>query len=500
MRGAEVISSPVPPDLGHRMAKGAAWMIGLRFAIRGIGLVSTIILARLLVPADFGLVAIATALAGALAAMSEFGFQVALIQNQAADRRHYDTAWTLGIIRGLVVAGALAVAAAPLATTFADQRLEPVLLVLALGVVILSLENVGVVGFRKDLHFQREFLYRILARVFSFSTTIPLAFILRNHWALVFGIVAGQLASVLLSYRMSDYRPRLCTAAVLELMRFSTWLFFHSILSFLYHRADTFIIGRVAGAGPLGLYAVAHEAASLPVTEMVAPVRAALLPGYSKLASDRQRLSAGFSNTFGVIIMTAMPIAVGIGFLADPLVRVILGDQWLAAIPVLEILAIYGVINVCVANAWPVFIALGQPWINTALTGFGVAVLMPLLMWSVQAGGIAGAAWSLVVVAALVLGCTLTAAVWLLSLRPHQLLSRVWRSFAAAAGMIVVVVCLKDVFTHVIRVDAAILLLICIASGATMYMLTLWLLWLAFGTGDAPEPHAIRLIRSIFSP
>jgi O-antigen/teichoic acid export membrane protein len=93
------------------MAKGAAWMIALRFAIRAIGLVSMIILARLLVPADFGLVAIAMALAGALAAMSEFGFQVALIQNQAADRRHYDTAWTLGIMRGLLVAGALAAAA-----------------------------------------------------------------------------------------------------------------------------------------------------------------------------------------------------------------------------------------------------------------------------------------------------------------------------------------------------------------------------------------------------
>ena len=106
------------------MAKGAAWMIALRFAIRGTGLVSMIILARLLVPADFGLVAIATALAGALAAMSEFSFQVALIQNQAADRRHYDTAWTLGIIRGLVLAGALAAAPLRSLTSFLINALS----------------------------------------------------------------------------------------------------------------------------------------------------------------------------------------------------------------------------------------------------------------------------------------------------------------------------------------------------------------------------------------
>ena len=139
MHRSEVISSSVSQDLGLRMAKGAAWMIGLRLSMRGIGVVSMVVLARLLVPADFGLAAMATALAGALAAMSDFGFQVALIQNQAADRRHYDTAWTLDIIRGLLVAGHGRVEAAelpvqavsflgaehgPLSTTFFTRRIR----------------------------------------------------------------------------------------------------------------------------------------------------------------------------------------------------------------------------------------------------------------------------------------------------------------------------------------------------------------------------------------
>ena len=153
-------------------------------------------LARLLVPADFGLVAMATALSGALAAMSEFGFAVALIQNQTADRRYYDTAWTLGLIRGLLVAGALAACADPLATMFADQRLEPILHVLAVGLVITSFENIAVVDFRKDLQFHREFYYRALAKIASFAFTVSLAVLLRNYWALVSGIVVGQLAGV----------------------------------------------------------------------------------------------------------------------------------------------------------------------------------------------------------------------------------------------------------------------------------------------------------------
>ena len=92
-------------SLGHQMAKGAAWMVSMRFAIRAIGLVSIVILARLLVPADFGLVALATMLYGLIEVMGEFSFDVVLIQTQSADRRHYDTAWTLTAIRNLVLAG-----------------------------------------------------------------------------------------------------------------------------------------------------------------------------------------------------------------------------------------------------------------------------------------------------------------------------------------------------------------------------------------------------------
>jgi O-antigen/teichoic acid export membrane protein len=188
-----MIASSVPRDLGLRIAKGAAWMIALRLAIRGIGLVSMIFLARLLVPADFGLIAIATALAAALAAMSEFGFQIALIQNQAADRRHYDTAWTLGIIRGLLVAGVLAAAAEPLTAIFSDQRLKPILILLALAVFVTSFENIAVVDFRKSLQFHKEFVYRAIPKLASFVVAVPLALAFRKYWALVSGIISGQL-------------------------------------------------------------------------------------------------------------------------------------------------------------------------------------------------------------------------------------------------------------------------------------------------------------------
>ncbi|MGH6902269.1 MAG: lipopolysaccharide biosynthesis protein [Geminicoccaceae bacterium] len=493
-------SSAVPLDLGRRMAKGAAWMIALRIAVRGVGVVSMIILARLLVPADFGLVAIATALAGALAAMSEFGFQVALIQNQAADRRLYDTAWTLGLIRGFVVAGALAIAAGPLAVMFSDPRLEPILLLLAGSAIVLAFENIGVVDFRKDLHFQREFLYRALSKVASFAITVPLAIILRNYWALVVGIVAGQLAGVLLSYTMCAYRPRLSLSDWRELLRFSKWLLLSNMLFFAYHRVDTFVIGRFAGAQPLGFYRLAYEIASLPTSEMVAPIRAAILPGYAKLAIDRERLRAGFAATFGTIVIVAIPVAVGLGLTADPLVRLLLGERWLDAIPLLEVLCIAGVINVCTANTWPVFLALGRPWITTALMALGVVLLVPLLLWSVPVAGAMGAAWALVAVAGVVLAGNLLATLRLLRLSGVQLLAQTWRTVVAVVAMSGAIVVVEALSPQPERLfDTALLLACSVVTGAAAYLVSLWVLWRLTGLKVGPEQTAIWILRKSLS-
>src|ERR1700761_3475698 len=116
---------PVPEltNLGHRIATGATWMVLQRIAVRGIGLVSTMILARLLIPADFGIVALATSLSALLDSLFEFGFDLALIHRQSEERAHYDSAWTLSVIRGLATAVILLIIAAPMGKLYDDPRL-----------------------------------------------------------------------------------------------------------------------------------------------------------------------------------------------------------------------------------------------------------------------------------------------------------------------------------------------------------------------------------------
>ena len=133
-------------DLGHRMVKGATWMVFQRMAIREIGLISTIVLARLLVPADFGVVALATGIAAILDSLLELGFDLALIQNQSDGRARYNTAWTLSIIRGLFTGIVLLIGAEPMAMLYEDARVASVMYWLSLVMVISGFQNISMYG------------------------------------------------------------------------------------------------------------------------------------------------------------------------------------------------------------------------------------------------------------------------------------------------------------------------------------------------------------------
>jgi len=183
-----------------RMAVGAAWMMGLRLIDRSLGIVSTLILARLLLPADFGLIAMAMTILGILEVLGSFSFDIALIQNQLAEPRHYNTAWTLTVMYGAANALALFVLAGPAGGFFSEPRLEAVLYVLALTAVVQGFENIGIVAFRKELNFSRELLFQFVKRLIAFAITIALAYLLRSYWALAIGTLSSRIAGVAFSY------------------------------------------------------------------------------------------------------------------------------------------------------------------------------------------------------------------------------------------------------------------------------------------------------------
>lgn len=484
------------PGIGRQMAKGAAWTVLMRMTTRVIGLISMAILARLLVPADFGLVAMATMVWAALEAMGEFSFDVALIQNQVAGRREYDTVWTMTIIRGMVLALLLLALAGPAAVFFREPRLEAIFHVLALVPMIQGFDNVGVVDFQKHLRFDKDFAFMVGVKISGFLVTVPLAFLLRSYWALVAGIVAAGIARLVLSYVLHPHRPRLTLVRWRRIFDFSKWLVANNLIGFVRNRLDSFTIGRLLGAQALGVYSIAYEIATLVTTELIAPIRRALLPGYSKLAYDPELIRKGFLDGLALIMLIALPAAVGIGVIADPLVRLLLGDKWLAAIPLIEIFMVFGIFSTMGANAGSVFLALGRPAINMTLSLVTLVILVPAVLIGGYRWGLPGIAWAVTLGSGVLMILSLETVKRLLRFRLEALTRNLWRPTLAVSAMAAAVIGFRGIQSFGNGVPGLFAQLAgSVVLGALVYISAVWVLWRISGAPNGTaERHLIDAV------
>ena len=426
-------------NLGRQIAVGAGWMVLMRLLVRAIGLVSTIILARLLLPEDFGLVALSTSVVFAVEILGQFSFDMALIRDGKATRAHYDTAWTLAVLKGLIVAAIIVAMAEPMRLVFGDPRLPAILYCLAAATAVDGFQNVGIVNFRKEMQFGREFAFMVTQKLIGFCVTLTLALLWREYWALVGGIVIGSVSGTILTYLMHSYRPRFCLQEWRSLLGFSKWLLLNNVLQFFAARVDVFVIGRSFGAHDLGIYNLASEIAALPTTELAAPIQRATYPGFAKISENIEGLRASYIDAVSLLLLLAVPAAAGIAVLGDPIVRLLLGPNWLDAIPLLQILALHGIIRLGGTNTGAVLLALGRPKTITKLAALNLAVLVPSFIVGIWAGGLVGAAWAVVASSCVTMIWSFVITLRAIKLSAGRLFAAIWRTWLSAAVMAAVV-------------------------------------------------------------
>jgi len=379
-------------QINKKIAKGAIWMVALRFSIKGIGLISTLILVRLLSPENFGLMALAMSVYAMIELMQAFGFNTALIQNQKSTREHYDTAWTLQIFFGLFASSLIILISDYAADFYGDHRISAILKVMGLLFLINAFANIGVVKFSKEMDFNKEFTYRILIKLSAFSVTVSLAFYWHSYWALLMGMLASALTSLILSYTMQSYRPKITFKEWRSLFGFSSWLFINNLLSFINNHSQNFILGKLSGAKVLGLYSVSYEVSTLTTAEIVAPINRAAFPGYSKMADNKEKLKASYLTVLSHIILIAVPSAVGIAVIAPLIVPVLLGETWLDTIPLMKIIALASALESINTNAYYIYLALAKQKITTKLLCLRLVIYLPLLFSLTSKQGAIGAA------------------------------------------------------------------------------------------------------------
>ncbi|ARU56409.1 MAG: lipopolysaccharide biosynthesis protein [Pseudomonadales bacterium] len=384
-------------SLYKKVFSGAALMVALRLLVKSIGLINTMILARLLVPEDFGLIALAMSVYAFIELINAFGFDVVLIQNQNATKDHYNTAWTLKLMFGVLAAIVMVAVAWPLADVYEDPRLVDICYCLAVMFLIDGLVNIGVVDFRKQLDFKTEFLFQVSIKVLTVSLTIYLAYTLKSYWALAFGMIANASFQTILSYIMSRFRPRFSLSKWREIYGFSFWLVLNNFLHYTNIRIKDLIIGKMVGVRYVGLYSVGDEIASLPSTELVAAINRATFPGYSKVSSNLKELRKLYLSVLSSIAMIGVPASIGLALVAPIFVPLILGEKWLAAVPIIQIIAFADALISINTNAGYVFLSVGKPRLATMLLAFRALFLIPLMIFLISVYGYIGAAYAVLI-------------------------------------------------------------------------------------------------------
>jgi lipopolysaccharide exporter len=483
-----MVKSPMA-SIGHALVRGSAWMIGFRLLDRSVGLISMLVLARVLTPADFGLVAMATALIAFVELFGWLGLEIALIQRPGATREHFDSAWTMNVLIGASVALMLLLCAWPLARFYGDDRLVALVVFLALGPLFQGCENIGVVAFRKELNFEREFRFLLSKRLLSFAITVALALWLRSYWALAIGMVFGRLAGVAISYALHPFRPRWSLSRAGDLLHFSLWLVAQNIFVFLKDRGPDFIVGKFAGAHALGMWSVANELSNLVGTELIQPMNRAALPTYSQLAEDRAALAAAYLSAAGLVAVLVMPLVVGLAAVAPLVVAVLLGPQWREVGPLISLLAFHGLVDVFLRTAASAVLAGGRPIVYVKIYALQVCVLLPLSFWLTREYGVQGAVVATVGTALGLLPLNATLVARAIGVSARQLLATVWRPLLAAAVMYgVTVLAQPPIDTAALTTGRALVLLaIFVPLGAATYIGVVLSVWMLCGRPSGAE-------------
>jgi len=367
--------------LSEKVAKGGFWVFVLNISVRFLGFIRLLILARVLNPRDFGLMGIALITIGVLETFFNSGFQAALIQKEKNIEKYLDVTWTALVLRGGIIFSVLYMSAPLVADFFKAPQAEGIVRIVGISVLLQAFTNIGIIYFKKELEFNKEFLYQLGCKLSEFFVTIVLAFTLGSVWALVFGFLAGSFAKCALSYWAHPYRPRFCfnLDKLKELFSYGKWMLSSGILIFLITQGDDALVGKVLGVTMLGFYQMAYLVSNTPATEIGHIISQVSFPLYAKLQQDLERLQKFFLVIVKVTAMFSLPLSGIIFILAPDIIYIFLGQKWMSIVSAIRILCVFGLLRANASTGGPVVLSLGKPKLITIFAFIQLVILAAII-------------------------------------------------------------------------------------------------------------------------
>ncbi|WP_423958820.1 lipopolysaccharide biosynthesis protein [Bradyrhizobium sp.] len=484
-----------PERIRARTTIGASILIATRVAARCVDLAALVVLGRLLSPADFGIVAIAMSVMTVIESVTELPVSLALVSFPVRTRAHFDTAFTIQLARGVALSAILLVAAWPLSWVYSDHRLLALIVALGIAPASRGLQNPRMVDYAIDLNYRPSFAVEVSGKLIALVVSVGSAWLTGSYWSLALGTIAAPFASAVISYWYAPYLPTITLREWREFSRFLRWTTASQLVSALNWQMDQLLLGRLISRLELGRYSMASNLSSMPWQILVVQVMSPLLVGFSMVREDAGRLAAAYRKSSVTIVSVGLPILVGMWLTAEPLVRLILGDQWSESASLLRWLVASTMPNLLVAPLNPLAISLNRTSIFFKLSSIEFIFKLPLMVIAAVYYGLSGVLVVRVVTGVFVTGCSMLAIRGLIKEPVWTQLLAPWRPILSAVAMVLAVVALDGRLANDHdHVQLVFNLVVTAAIGAVVYASSMILLWRAAGRPEGFESNVLGFL------
>jgi len=355
-------TSHLKADLKGRSVRGGAVTMAAQGAKFFLQIGSTVVLARLLTPQDFGLIAMVTAVTGFVVMFKDMGLSMATIQRAEINHGQISTLFWINVLLSLGIMLVTAALAPAIAWFYDEQRLTWITLALAGAFIFGGLT----IQHQALLKRQMRFVTLALIQIISISAGILAAIIAAwqgmGYWALVIQQLAIAIANLIAVWVACGWRPDLPTrrSGIRGMLAFGSHITGFNVINYFARNSDNILIGRFCGSGTLGLYSKAYNLLLLPISQIRGPLNAVALPALSRIQDDPNRYKSYYTKLLLLISFISMPLTVFMSVCSKSFIPLLLGDQWLGASSIFQVLAIAAFIQPAASTRGLVLVTMGQ--------------------------------------------------------------------------------------------------------------------------------------------
>jgi lipopolysaccharide exporter len=403
------LNSKEHPDLYHKSVKGGYWVSLLQLVMNLLSFVKVIIIANFFFLEDLGIISVALMMMEILTTFTETGFDAALIQKKEKIHDYLDTAWTTGLVKGIILFAILYCAAPVLASVPVSASIQvsqdkvaltiSILRAMSICFLISGLKNVGVIYFQKELKFRKVFMMSFVFSLVDIILSIAFVYIFRSVWGVILARIIAVAANCICGYILSPYRPRLHFefAKACELSKFGKWIYGNTIVGYIISRGDTYFLWSYLGLSQLALYKYAYDFATMPATQLAGVISSVSFPAYSKIQNDIPRLREAYLKVLKATILLSAPASCLILILGSDFVHLFFPERMYPMIFILQLLTFKGFMSSFTSTIGPVYQSVNKPQIMWVLMVCFLLMLATLIYPLTKMWGIAGTALATII-------------------------------------------------------------------------------------------------------